>query len=66
MDNPETSEGPNQNGQSRDIRRATPEWTIQRHCQHWVNKTQDEDKQNKNTTQKTKKMSNMNPGAREA
>jgi len=33
--------------------------------QHWVHKTQDEDKQNKdinrNTTEKTKKMSNTNP-----
>ena len=24
-----------------------PEWTIQRNWQHWVYKTQDEDKQNK-------------------
>ena len=31
------------------------------HGQHWVHKTQDVDKQNKNTTQKTKKMSNMGP-----
>jgi hypothetical protein len=23
------------------------EWTIQKHWQHWVSKTQDEDKQNK-------------------
>ena len=23
------------------------EWTFQRHWQHWVHKTQDEDKQNK-------------------
>jgi hypothetical protein len=22
------------------------QWTIQRHCQHWLKKTQDEDKQN--------------------
>ena len=28
-------------------RRANQEWTIQRHGQHWVHKTQDEDKQNK-------------------
>jgi hypothetical protein len=35
--------------------------TILRNWQHWVHKTQDEDKQNKNTTQKTKEMSNMNP-----
>ena len=35
------------------------EWTIQR---HWVNKTQDEHKQNtKNTTQKPKKMNNTDP-----
>jgi len=40
------------------------EWTIQRHWQHWVHKTQDEDKQNTktqhNTTQKTKEMRNTN------
>ena len=33
--------------------------------QHWVHKTQDEDKQNKdinrNTTEKTKKLGKMNP-----
>jgi len=34
--------------------------TIQRHWQYWPHKTQDEDKQNKNSTQhrKLKKMSN--------
>jgi len=32
-----------------------------RHWQHWVHKTQDEAKQNKNTTQKAKKMSNRDP-----
>ena len=36
-------------------------WTIQRHRQHWIHKTQDEDKQNKSTKQKTKKMSNTDP-----
>ena len=39
--------------------RGNQEWTIQRHCKHWVHKTQDDDKQNthkNNTTQKTKKM----------
>ena len=29
--------------------RGNQEWTIQRHWQHWVHKTQDEDKQNKKT-----------------
>jgi len=42
-------------------RKANQEWTIQRHWQHRVYKTQNEDKQNKNTTQKTKKMSNTDP-----
>jgi len=27
------------------------EWTMQRNWKHWVHKTQDEDKQNKNKTQ---------------
>ena len=44
---------------------ANQEWTIQKHRQHWVHRTQDEDKQtNKQTTtttQKTKKMSNTDP-----
>ena len=31
----------------RENRRGNQEWTIQRHWQHWVHKTQDEDKQNK-------------------
>ena len=33
-------------------------WTIQRHCQHWAHKTQDEVNENKknNTKQKTIKM----------
>ena len=30
-------------------RRGNHEWTIQRHWQHWVHKTQDKDKQNKKT-----------------
>ena len=37
-------------------RRSDQEWTIQINWQHWVHKTQDEDNENKNTTQKTKKM----------
>jgi len=44
----------------RENRRGNQEWTIQRNWQHCVNKTQNEDKQNKNTIQKTKKMSNTN------
>ena len=43
----------------RETRRSNQEWTIQRHCQHWVHKTEDEDK--KNTTQNIKKMSNTDP-----
>ena len=31
----------------RENRRGNQEWTIQRHWQHWVHKSQDEDKQNK-------------------
>ena len=31
----------------RENRRGNQEWTIQRNYQHWVNKTQNEDKQNK-------------------
>ena len=38
--------------------KGNQEWTIQRNGQHWIRKTQDEDKQNKTKTQKTKKMSN--------
>ena len=41
----------------REYRRGNQERTIQRNWQHWAHKKQDEDKQ-KNTTQKTKKMSN--------
>jgi hypothetical protein len=39
------------------------EWTIQRHWQNWVDKTQNEDKQSKRTTQITKKIKkgNQNP-----
>jgi hypothetical protein len=33
--------------------RGNQEWTIQRDWQHWLHKTQDEDKQN--TTPKTEK-----------
>ena len=33
----------------REYRRGNQKWTIQRKYQHWVHKTQDEDKQNKNT-----------------
>ena len=35
----------------RENRRGNQEWTIQRNRQHWAYKIQDEDKQNKNTTQ---------------
>jgi hypothetical protein len=34
------------NGQG-EYRRCNQEWTIQRNWQHWVHKTQDEDKQSK-------------------
>ena len=37
----------------RENRRGNQEWTIQRYYQHWVQKTQDEDKQNKYTLEKT-------------
>jgi hypothetical protein len=30
------------------------EWTIQRHCQHWAHKTQDENKQDNTNTQHEK------------
>ena len=42
-------------------RRDNQEWIRQRHWQHSVHKIQEEDKQNKKPTQKTKKMSNMDP-----
>ena len=49
----------------RKSRSGNHEWTIQRHWQYWVHKTQDEDKQNqhnkKQKTQKTKMMSNIDP-----
>ena len=32
---------------ARENRRDNQEWTIQRNWQHWVHKTQDEDKQSK-------------------
>jgi hypothetical protein len=35
----------------RENRCGNQEWTIQRNWQHWVHKTQDEDKQNKKTAQ---------------
>jgi cyanate permease len=34
----------------RENRRGNQEWTIQRHWQHWVHKTQVKDKQNKKNT----------------
>jgi hypothetical protein len=56
MDNPETlailctkDTGRRQTKQInvRENRRGNQEWTIQRHWQHCVQRTQDEDKQNK-------------------
>ena len=44
----------------RENRMGNQEWTIQRHRQQLAHNTQNEDKQNKNLTQKIKKMSNMN------
>jgi hypothetical protein len=35
----------------REYRRGNHKWTIQINWQHWVHEAQDEDKQNKNTTQ---------------
>ena len=37
---------------ARENRRTNQEWTIQKHCQHWLHKTPDEDKQNKKTQHK--------------
>jgi hypothetical protein len=34
----------------REYRRDNQKWTMQRQWQHWVHKTQDEDKQNKKHT----------------
>jgi hypothetical protein len=50
MDNPEKTGGIIKNGQSRENRRGNQEWTIQRKWQHWVYKTQDEDKPIKHNT----------------
>ena len=56
MDNPEKLEtlGTQDTGRRqakqinvRENRRGNQEWTIQRHRQHWVHKTQDKGKQNK-------------------
>ena len=45
MDNPETlsSLGTRDTGQIniRENRESNQEWTIQRHCNHWVHETQD-------------------------
>ena len=47
---------------ARENRRDNQEWTIQRNRQHWVHKTQNEDKQNKKTQHiQTKPMSNTDP-----
>jgi hypothetical protein len=50
MDNPEKLArlGTQDTGQInvREYRKGNREWTIQRNWQHWVNKKQDEDKQN--------------------
>ena len=45
----------------RENRRCNQEWTIQRRCQYLVHKTQDENKLDKNPTQKNKTMSNTDP-----
>jgi hypothetical protein len=50
LDNPEKTGGVIKNGQSRENRRGNQEWTIQRKWQHWVYKTQDEDKPIKHNT----------------
>ena len=64
MDNLKKTEEAIKNGQSRENRRGNQEWTIQRNFQHWVHKTQDEDKQDKDTTQKTKTMSKTDQNQR--
>ena len=50
MDNPDTMAKKN----VREYRRGNQEWTIQRHWQHWVHKTQNEDKQSNNKKQHRK------------
>ena len=39
-------------------RRGNEEWKIQRHCQHWVHRTQAKSNKTNNTTQKRKMMRN--------
>jgi hypothetical protein len=62
MDNPEKTEGATENGQSRENRKGNQEQprldNPESNWQHGVHKTKYEDKQNKNTPQKAKNMSN--------
>ena len=55
MDNPEKTE----RGNPEKTETGNQEWTIQRHWKHGVHKTKTNKR--KNTTQKTKKMSNTDP-----
>jgi hypothetical protein len=50
----DTGRGQTKQKNVRENWRGNQEWTIQRHWQHWVHKTQGEDKQNKK--QKTKRI----------